>query len=191
MEYHLDWLKKVMKVYKGEAKAVFYYAGHGKPDEASKKAYLLPVDGYGSDFSTGYSLKDLYALLGEAPSAGVTVFLDACFSGATRDGRMMATARGVAIKAKPETLQGKLVVFSATQGDETAYPYTKNGHGMFTYYLLKKIQQTKGEVTLGELSDYVTDSVVKKSIVVNGKLQTPTISSSAALGEDWKSWKLK
>ena len=28
------------------------YAGHGIPDEQNKSAYLLPIDGYGSDVTT-------------------------------------------------------------------------------------------------------------------------------------------
>jgi hypothetical protein len=62
---------------------------------------------------------------------------------------------------------------------------------MFTYYLLKKLQETKGETTLGELCDYVTSEVRKQSIVINGKMQTPSISSSITIGESWRNWKLK
>jgi hypothetical protein len=36
--------------------------------------------------------------------------------------------------------QGNMVVFSAAQGDETAYPNNDEKHGMFTYFLLKKLQ---------------------------------------------------
>ena len=83
-----------------------------------------------------------------------------------------------------------MVVISAAQGDETAYPYEEKGHGMFTYYLLKKLQETKGDVTLGDLADYVTSEVKKRSVVVNGKMQTPiaTASNNAA---DWRNWKLR
>jgi len=49
MKYNINWLKNVLKAYNGEAKVIFYYAGHGIPDEKEKTAYLLPVDGYGSD----------------------------------------------------------------------------------------------------------------------------------------------
>ena len=119
------------------------------------------------------------------------VFLDACFSGTKREGDMLASARGVAIKVKPNEPKGKLVVFSAAQGDETAYPYKEQRHGMFTYYLLKKLQETKGEATLGEISDYVTSEVRKQSIVINGKMQTPTLTSSSAIGDSWRNWKLK
>lgn len=191
MKFHINWLKKVIEAYNGNARVIFYYAGHGIPDEAQKTAYLLPVDGYGTDVSTGYKLDDLYSTLGNLPSKSVTIFMDACFSGANRNGEMLASARGVAIKAKSSAPVGNMVVFSAAQGDETAYPNNEQQHGMFTYYLLKKIKETAGNVTYKELGDYVTDNVRKQSIVVNGKSQTPTVVPSATVGGAWETWKLK
>ena len=190
LKYELKWLQNVMKVYRGEAKVIFYYAGHGIPDEQNKNGYLLPIDGYGSDVTTGYALDDLFKTLGNMPSKSVTIFLDACFSGAKRDGDMLASTRGVAIKVKQNAPKGNMVVFSAAQGDETAYPYNEFAHGLFTYYLLKKLQETKGDVTLGELGDYVKTKVEQQSIVVNGKLQSPSIMSAPLIGNDWKTWKL-
>ena len=180
----------MVEAHEGSAKIILYYAGHGIPDESSKSAYLLPVDGYGTDVTTGYSLDKLYAELGSKPAKSVIVLLDACFSGANRDGKMLASARGVAIKAKQEVPQGNIVVFSAAQGDQTAYPYKEKGHGLFTYYILKKLQETKGDVTIGELAEYVTTEVKKKSVVVNSKLQTPTISPSNS-ASNWKDWKMR
>lgn len=191
IKHEIKWLQDVIAVYKGEAKAIFYYAGHGIPDEQNKSAYLLPIDGYGSDVTTGYALEDLYKALGSLPSKSVTVFLDACFSGAKRDGEMLASARGVAIKVKQATPVGNIVVFSAAQGDETAYPYKEEEHGLFTYYLLKKLQETKGDVTLGELGDYIKTQVERQSIVINGKLQSPSIVSTATIANSWKKWTLK
>ena len=191
MKYHLNWLKQVIDVYGGTSKVIVYYAGHGIPDEKNKSAYLLPVDGYGTDVNTGYSTKEFYSTLGAMPAHSITIFLDACFSGSKREGGMLTAARGVAIKVKVTEPSGNLVVLSAAQGDETAYPYKDQQHGLFTYYLLKKLQETKGNVTLGELSNYVKDNVQKKSIVVNGKPQTPTVNVPSTLGDKWKSWKLK
>ncbi len=190
MKAEIDWLTNISKMYGGDAKLMFYYAGHGIPDESSKDAYLLPVDGMGSNPSTGYKLSDLYAALGESNSKSSVVFLDACFSGAQRNGEMMASARGVAIKAKPAAPKGNMVVLSAATGDETAYPYYEKGHGMFTYFLLKILQDTKGRATLGEISEYVTTQVGRKSIVENSKSQTPTATASASLGNEWKTMKL-
>ena len=189
MRRQINWLIQVMDAYQGEANIIFYYAGHGIPDESTRASYLLPVDGYGSDVSSGYSLEKLYAELGSKPAKSIVILLDACFSGTNRDGSMLASARGVAIKAKQNMPQGNMIILSAAQGDETAYPYKEKGHGLFTYYLLKKLQETKGETTIGEIADYVTTEVKKTSIVINGKLQTPNASASPSLGNNWRNMK--
>ena len=191
MRAALGWLNRAVAACGSSSSVIFYYAGHGIPDEATRSAYLLPTDGYGSDVETGYALKNLYATLGKLSAEKVTVFLDACFSGAQRDGKMMASARGVAIKSKPESLQGNTVVLTAASDDETAYPYREKRHGLFTYYLLKKWQETQGLATLGELADYLRSEVVKESVLSNSKSQTPTVSCSPALTGTWETWKLK
>lgn len=191
MRKAVNWLKQGLEAYGGEGSVIFYYAGHGIPDEAQKTAYLLPVDGIGSDVGSAYSLEKLYQVLSDMPARSIIVFLDACFSGAKRDGGMMASARGVAIKAKTEEPKGKMVVFTAAQGDETAYPYKSKQHGLFTYYLLRKLQETKGNVTLGELADYITREVKRQSFDENSRSQTPSIKASAALGNTWRNMKLK
>lgn len=186
----INWLQTLAEVFT-DPHIIFYYAGHGIPDESSRTAYLLPVDGIGTDVSTGYKLDDLYAVLGKMPAENVTVFMDACFSGSKREQGMLASARGVAIKARSGMPQGNMVVFSAAQGDETAYPNNEERHGMFTYFLLKKLQDTKGDVTLHELGEYITKNVSQQSILLNGKSQTPCVTPSASLDASWREWKLK
>ncbi|MDR2086643.1 MAG: WG repeat-containing protein [Dysgonamonadaceae bacterium] len=188
----VEQLKRIATEYDGEASVIFYYAGHGVPDDKGNSAYLLPVDGSSSDITTtGYSLAKLYSELAKLPLRSVTVFLDACFSGATRENEILASARGVAVKVKDETPQGNMVVFSSATGDETAHQYEEKGHGLFTYFLLKKLQETKGNVSYGELSDYVTRQVKRHSVVINDKRQTPTVIPSPALADKWQTLKLK
>ncbi len=191
LKAEISWLNQVAEAYGGEARIIVFYAGHGIPDEKSGTSYLLPVDGKGTMLDTGYSLQQFYKQLGDMPSAGVTVFMDACFSGSKRGDGMLASARGVAIKAKAQAPQGKMVVFSAAQGDETAYPYKEKEHGLFTYYLLKKLKETRGNVSLEELGNYVTTQVKRESIVSNGKSQTPSVSTSSSISDTWKNLKLK
>lgn len=191
MRGDINWLNNVANAFNGEANIIFYYAGHGIPDESSKTAYLLPADGYGSDVQTCYQLEDLYQKLGKMPAKSVTVFMDACFSGSQRSGEMLASARGVAIRVAQGAPIGNMVVFSAAQGDETAFPYLEKGHGMFTYFLLKKLQETKGDVTLGELGDYIITNVRQQSIVINKKIQTPTVIPATNMSEKWRGMKLK
>lgn len=191
MRRQTEWLQETMEAYRGDARVILYYAGHGIPDEKNKTAYLLPVDGFGRDVKTAYPLDELYASLAKLPSKSVTVFLDACFSGAKREGSMLTSARGIAIKVKQSAPEGNLVVFSASQGDETAYPYDDQQHGLFTYYLLKKLKESTNSLTLGELADYVTQQVMQQSMKQNGKMQTPTVLSSTTLNNSWKEIKLK
>lgn len=184
-------LKDLGSVYNGELDIIFYYAGHGIPDESTKDAFLLPVDANGSNTAACYSLKKLIEEIEGVGARTATVLIDACFSGARRDNGMLVAARGVVIKPRELEPCGNVVVFSATQNDETALPYRDKGHGLFTYYLLKKLQDSRGKATLGELSDYVTDRVRKASVEVNGKLQTPTMRTPVALDEAWRTWSLK
>ncbi len=185
------WMKDVAKAYNGKAKFIVFYAGHGIPDEKSNTAYLLPIDGIATSPETAYSLAKFYKDLNSMRAARVTLFMDACFSGAQRGDGMLASARGVAIKAKPQTPTGKMVVFSAAQGDETAYPYKEKGHGMFTYFLLKKLKESKGDCTYNELAEYIKTNVNQQSIIINRKSQTPTVTASQTLATSWKNLKLK
>ena len=57
MRFGLNLLAKTSNAFEGDVNLIIYYAGHGVPDEATRDAYLLPVDGYGADTSTGYSLE--------------------------------------------------------------------------------------------------------------------------------------
>lgn len=187
MRYEVDWLKQILSAHKGEAKGIVYYSGHGMPDNSNHNSYLLPVDGYASAPRSGFSLDELYAELGSADATSVTYFIDACFSGANRYGEMIEESRGVKIKSKEGQMHGNSVVFSAAQGEETAYIYQEKSHGMFTYFLLKKLQETKGNVSYGDLSKYIRENVNSMSLEENNKKQTPKTSSTMS---DWEKMKL-
>ena len=191
MTAELNWAARVGEAFEGDAKLIIYYAGHGIPNEKDGAGYLLPVDVAGNDVSSAYSLKALYDSLSKLNVKNVTLFMDACFSGTIRGNGMLVAARGIAIKVKKEMPIGKMVVFSAAQGDETAYPYAEKGHGLFTYYLLKKLKETSGNVSLGDLGDYIRKEVSRKSAVVNNKTQTPSVSFSPQIADGWRKWKLK
>ncbi|MCX6328135.1 MAG: DUF6175 family protein, partial [Bacteroidia bacterium] len=191
MRSEIKWISDVASAYAGQAKIIFYYAGHGMPNEADKSAYLLPVDGFSSDYETAIKLDDLYDRLAANPVQNITVFLDACFSGSARDNTMLANARGVRIKPATNEIKGNMIVFSAATGDETAYPYKEKQHGLFTYFLLKKLKETRGNVDYQTLFNYISENVKQQSIVVNQKSQTPQIKASLQVQESWQAIKLK
>lgn len=191
IKYALANVSQRCNAFKDEVSVIVYYAGHGVPDDKTAEAFLLPVDGFGTDPSSGLNLDDFYASLSEMPAKSIVVLLDACFSGAKRDGGMLMATRGITIKPKMQVPDGKLIVLSATSNDETAFPIEEQKHGLFTYTLLRKIQETEGNITWGELADYVTETVKNRSIDLNGKLQTPTVSVSASMKDTWRSLKLR
>lgn len=185
MRYNLRRIVEICSAFGGDASVILYYAGHGVPDESNADAYLLPVDGYASDVTTGISLKEMISMLNELPAKQVTVFMDACFSGSGRDNQPLYSARSVAIKPKTVSVGGNVVMFSAAQGTESAAPYHQMRHGLFTYFLLDKLRESKGSATLGELSDHIIQNV-KRTSVVEGKSQTPTVQTSGSMA-NWQS----
>lgn len=188
----VEKMKSIADAYDGEASVIFYYAGHGFPDDKQQTAYLLPIDGDASSITTtGYPLAKLYKEISELKLKSSIVFLDACFSGAKREDQMLASSRGVAIKVKDEAPQGNMLVFSAAQGDETAHQLEEMHHGLFTYYLLKGIQNAGGDPDMGTLTEYVTKQVKRQSVVINNKKQTPTIIPSQSLSGNWQTMKLR
>lgn len=192
MVREVDWLKNVANAYGDEEiNLLVYYAGHGVPNESDGTAYLIPIDGVGSNTKTLYPLAEFYDELASIKSKSTILFMDACFSGSLRGTGMLASARGIALKAKQASPKSSMVVLSAATGDETAWPYKEKGHGLFTYYLLKKLQASKGNVSLGQLSDYIRAEVGKQSVVSNSKRQTPTVNVSQDIAESWRNIKLK
>ena len=175
-----DWLGREItdRQYK---KLIVYYAGHGVPDITNNnKAYLLPTDVYGTRPQQGISLEDFYATLGGLGFDRVTVFLDACFSGVNRDNEGLSVERAVEVEAQDALpMTGNLVVLAATHGNETAQSFQEEGHGLFTYYLLKELQDTQGMVSYGKLADDIEKNVSNVAPTLDlRKRQTPKAFTS-------------
>jgi hypothetical protein len=119
----------------------------------------------------------------------VTVFLDACFSGGARSQGLIAV-RGVKIQPKEELLKGNLVVFSSSSGEQSSLAYDEKEHGLFTYFLLQKLKESKGNITYKELSDYISQQIGIKSILINNKEQNPQTNVSPVIQGQWQNWKL-
>jgi len=183
-------LKLLSKATNGKAQLIVYYAGHGLPDEATKEPYLIPVDVSGANITSGIKLQDLYSNLTEFPSERVTVYLDACFTGGGRNAGLIAS-RGVKVRPKDDVLAGNIVVFSSSSGEQSSLPYADQKHGMFTYFLLKKLQESKGDATYSELSDFLSEKISVECLLVNSKEQNPIVNTSQDVADVWKQWRLR
>ncbi len=187
MRREIDLVTELVKRIGTGAELVFFYAGHGFPDEASGTPYLIPVDVDGSNLAAAIPLSQVYSKLSNTGASRITVFLDACFSGGGRTQGLLA-ARGVRIKPKTDAISGNMVVFSASSGEQTALPLRSEKHGLFTFYLLRKLQETQGRVTYGELEQYLRQNVGQDALRKNGKSQDPEVLYSPQVAETWKTW---
>lgn len=187
-----DWIAKIPD--REDKKLIVYYAGHGVPDvKNNNKAYLLPTDVRGTNPRRGIALDDFYAALGDMDFNQTTVFLDACFSGINRENEGVTEGlRGVEIDAEDAAMgDGRLVVFSAAQGNETAQGYPEEGHGLFTYYLLKELRDSDGMIQLGRLADAVTTNVSQKAPQMKmRKKQTPSTNATSTIEDRWRMLRL-
>ncbi|MBP5557190.1 MAG: caspase family protein [Bacteroidales bacterium] len=174
---------------KGEkAELIFYYAGHGRPDEKTKEPYLIPVDVSANNLYDGIKLYDLYTQLASTGAGRITVFMDACFSGGGREAGLLADRAGIGIVPKKELLNGNLVVFAATQSDEVALPFNSEKHGIFTFYLLEKLQQNS-QCTYEELFNYLEEKVPDCSTRQHNRQQHPEMNVAPDVLNSWKGWK--
>ena len=184
IKQNLEKLQKAIEIEKGKAEVLFYYSGHGLPDENTKEPFLIPVDVNGNNPQDGISIVDLYAKLTKSPTLKATVVLDACFSGGARNKELVAL-KGVKVKPKMDAVQGNLVVFSSSKGTETSAVFKEKQHGYFTYFLLKNLKEFAGTRTFNELFIDVNYQVSKEVLKI-GKTQTPDVMPGIEIGEGWK-----
>ena len=142
-----------------------YYAGHGAPDMKSKDTYLIPHDIDPNYASTGYSLDEFYTNMSKMNARSITVILDACFSGGTRDNKsLFADSRPVFISIKAGIIPANVTVFSAALGNEISSGYKQKNHGIFTYFYLKGLNgeadlDKDKKITVTEMQNYLSENV--------------------------------
>jgi hypothetical protein len=188
MTQKINVITQILTKLGDRAELIFYYAGHGFPDEVTKIPYLIPVDVSVTNLQSGVKVSELYQKFTDTKAKRITVFLDACFTGGGRDQGLLS-ARGVKIKPKQYNLNGNIVVFTATNNEQSALPYKDKQHGIFTYYLLKKLKETNGQISYAELQNYVQEQVSIQSLKVNSKSQDPQINVSPEILDIWENWR--
>lgn len=161
------------------SKVFFYFSGHGAPSAESGQAYLVPWDGDPQFLdTTGYPVKRLYAALGRLKAKSVVVVMDACFSGA--GGRSVIAQGTRPLVAKADVAVGpseRLAVLAASGSDEITGSDDAQGHGIFTYFLLKALDERHGQATAQSVFDYLSPKV-RDAARRQNRDQTPTLMAA-------------
>ena len=153
----------------GQSDIYVFFAGHGLASDDGKTMYLLPYDGAPELLEdTAVSRERLFTDIAAANPRTVTVFLDTCYSGATRGPDMLIASRPIAIRAKEQAVPEGFTVMTAAAGDQTAKPLEEAKHGMFSYFLMKGMEgdadaNQDNQITARELHAYVKQNVIQQS----------------------------
>ncbi len=171
----------------GRSKVFVFYSGHGMPDVQSKSPFILPVDANPATVTiNGYPLELVYSNLEKLTIEKAYVFLDACFSGGSNTRMLIQSASPIYVSAKVDTgvRSDKLTILAASEGDQLASWDDREGHGLFTSYVLKGLAGEAtaggdGRLTAAELHAYVLENVRRQARRIYGREQTPVLIGDA------------
>ncbi|MBT91732.1 MAG: hypothetical protein CMI82_00585 [Candidatus Pelagibacter sp.] len=174
------WLTGRIKA--DETEVIIFFAGHGLASNDGKELYFLPQDGDPDLLSrTAISRSDLLKEIVNLKPKSVTMFLDMCYSGVSRDEEtLLASARPVRIVAEEQgDIPDNFTIFSASQLDQISSGLKEAKHGIFSYYLMKGLEgkadsNKNNEITNGELLAYMDEKVSSKALEL-GRKQNPEL----------------
>jgi len=158
-----------------------YYSGHGAPNTKTGDAYLVPYDGDPTFITeTGYPITRLYESLGKLKAKDITVILDSCFSGGGGRSVLAKGAKPLVLTINMPAIRKNMSVITASSGDQISSAYEEQGHGLFTYFLLKGIKdenviQKDGSIKMDNLFNYVKPQVERIARKQFNNEQTPQL----------------
>ena len=169
----------------GESDVTVFYSGHGVPGLNDRRGYLLPIDGNPSKAeNTAYSFDVLQANLAKLPARSVQVFLDACFSGNSAGGMLIAGTSAIGISPVLAEASSGFVMLTAAQGDQVASWDRGAQHGLFTKHLLAALNgdadterygDGDGTVSLAEVEKYLEREMTFDARRQWGRTQTADV----------------
>lgn len=158
------------KAMQGKGDFMLYFLGDNVV--AQSKMYLSLADG-------AYALQEIYAQLTEYPLNHLTIILETDFT----------AAKAEMLIPNKNKVKENVTVFCAASPGEQNIRVSEQEYHLFTYFLLKSIRDTYGDVSYKEVFTKTKESVSKNAIHRAEKSQTPAIYTSTKTGLNWKSWK--
>lgn len=190
-------LENLTRRIKPEDTFIFYFSGHGMVRDGEH--YLLSINSDPRSLTTlavtAIPLQRVEQLLDQMGAHNILFILDSCRNdpekGKGSGNNIMTDELSRSIIVKPRQQKGKLVgcvakMFACSPG-ERAYEWPEKSSGAFSYYLIQGLRgeaaDTRNQVTLRGLADYVTGQVRKWSME-NGKQQVPWLDSNGPADAD-------
>jgi len=174
------WLPRIAA--DGRKDIYIFFSGHGLASDDGEDLYILPQNGYANLLDdTAITRVELISLIQKVNPKSVTMFFDTCYSGQTREERMLvASLKPIRIVAEEQDTPDNFTVFSASNFDQTSGTIKEAKQGMFSYYLMKGLEgkadnNKDKKITNGELIAYLKTNVSKEAFTQNRE-QDPMLS---------------
>ena len=170
------------KIESNKTNLIIFFAGHGLASNDGKELYLLHQDSDPDLLDrTALSRTELFKEIITLKPNSVTIFLDTCYSGVSRDEEtLLASARPVRVVAKEQDeIPNNFTIFSASKLNQISSGLKEANHGIFSYFLMKGLEgkadsnQDK-KITNGELLAYMDLNVSQKASEL-GRQQNPSL----------------
>jgi hypothetical protein len=186
------WLRQ--RINKNQTEVIIFYSGHGLASLNDEELFLLTNDSDG-DFieDTALSRKSIINRVASFKPKTVTMFIDACYSGETRDSNddelLIASARPVRKIEDNSKLPDNFNMFSASQISQASSSTKKETgvkNGIFSYYLMKGLEGSADfnkdkKITNGELHKYLSINVPKIARSLHNRDQEPFFKGNSNL----------
>ncbi|HET9300291.1 MAG TPA: caspase family protein [Candidatus Polarisedimenticolaceae bacterium] len=153
-----------------DSEVFVFFAGHGMAEPQTSSPYLLPADGDPEYLrQTAFSLDKLMEMVEALGASRTTLFLDACFSGLSREGdALLEDGRPLLLEQAPRVAAG-LSIFSAGSRGQLVSGLPEQRHGLFSYHLFKGLSGDADldhdrRVLASELKTYLEDAVPRAAM---------------------------
>lgn len=160
---------------------LIFFAGHGIFDKEMNDGYWIPIDGKLSKHWTWISHSSLTNQISSEYVKGknIVIIADACYSGNLLRGIQTIVGTNYEMKLLEKAVKRSRQIISSG-GLEPVTDEGKDNHSLFTYYLLKALEENKDDIA--DLEGLVLTQVWKP--VSEKSRQTPTIGRMKTAMDD-------
>ncbi len=156
---------------------LFYYSGHGSIE--GEESYLVAHDGHKSALEhTALSVSTMKKIMLQAPAQKKVIILDACRAETAPGSKGMPQSMSPAFIERVFEQAKGLVILTSCSAGENSYVWEEEKCSVFTYYLLKALQDGKADfngkdcISANDIYEYALDKV-KRWAMVNNRFQNP------------------
>jgi len=158
---------------------LIFYSGHGDYNETLQRGFWVPADATSSSVSGLISNTDIQSFLSGIKSKHTFLIADACFSGDIFRGKTLTIPYENSFKYYNQIYSKPSRTALTSGGVEPVMDGGKDGHSVFTYYLLKSLNSNQNQFF--DASQLYNDL---KVAVINNSNQTPGFSPIVNTGDE-------